>query len=113
MSRTKELNGGPLFGVPASQVGQGGYKFGSALMVAEGARGISQSVGPLAARSGSSAEVATVTSVTIQANPRSLIATQTKAEMSGSQIKRMAADMRKNGYDQSKPIDAVRNERGR
>jgi len=42
-----------------------------------------------------------------------LIPTQTKSEMSGSQVKRMAADMRRNGYDQSKPVDAIRNERGR
>lgn len=48
MSRTRELNGGPLFGAPASQVGQGGYKFGSALMVAEGMRGAGQAVGGLA-----------------------------------------------------------------
>ncbi|WP_257216112.1 RHS repeat-associated core domain-containing protein [Stenotrophomonas sp. SbOxS2] len=48
MSRTRELNGGPLFGAPAGQVGQGGYKFGSALMVAEGMRGTGQAAGGLA-----------------------------------------------------------------
>jgi len=48
MSRTRELNGGPFFGAPASQVGQGGYKFGSAVMVAEGMRGAGQAVGGLA-----------------------------------------------------------------
>jgi len=59
------------------------------------------------------AEVATAKPVTIQTNPKNLIPTQTKSEMSGSQVKRMAADMRRNGYDQSKPVDAIRNERGR
>ncbi|MEN5290715.1 RHS repeat-associated core domain-containing protein [Stenotrophomonas lactitubi] len=48
MSRTRELNGGPLFGAPAGPVGQGGYKFGSALMVAEGMRGTGQAAGGLA-----------------------------------------------------------------
>ena len=28
-------------------------------------------------------------------------------------IKRMASDMRRNGYDQSTPVDAVRNDGGR
>jgi RHS repeat-associated protein len=49
----------------------------------------------------------------IQTNPKNLIPTQTKAEMSGSQVKRLASDMRRNGYDQSKPVDAARNESGR
>ncbi|MDV3468126.1 Ig-like domain-containing protein [Stenotrophomonas sp. C3(2023)] len=113
MSRTRQLNDGPFFGAPASQVGQGGYKFGSALIVAQGARGFGQSAGVLAAKSGTAAEMASVTSVTIQTNPRNLIPTQTKAEISGSQVRRLASDMRRNGYDQSKPVDAIRNERGR
>lgn len=45
----------------------------------------------------------------IQENPRNLIPTQTKAEMSGSQVKRLTKDMKQNGYDQSKPVDAWRN----
>ncbi|WP_313148262.1 RHS repeat-associated core domain-containing protein [Stenotrophomonas sp.] len=65
------------------------------------------------AQASKAAEVATAKPVTIQTNPKNLIPTQTKSEMSGSQVKRMAADMRRNGYDQSKPVDAIRNERGR
>ena len=45
----------------------------------------------------------------IQENPRNLIPTQTKAEMSGSQVKRLLKDMKQNGFDQSKPVDAWRN----
>lgn len=45
----------------------------------------------------------------IQENPHNLVPTQTKAEMSGSQIKRLTKNMQQNGYDQSKPVDAWRN----
>ena len=45
----------------------------------------------------------------IQESPRNLISTQTKSEMSGSQVKRLAKDMKQNGFDQSKPVDAWRN----
>lgn len=48
-----------------------------------------------------------------QQNPKNLIPTQTRSEMSGSQVKRIASDMKKNGYDQSQPVDAVRNGKGR
>jgi len=44
-----------------------------------------------------------------QENPRNLIPTQTKSEMSGSQVKRLAKDMKQNGFDQNKPVDAWRN----
>ena len=46
-------------------------------------------------------------------SPKNLIPTQTKSEMSGSEIKRLAKDMKANGYDQSKPISAQQNARGR
>jgi hypothetical protein len=42
-------------------------------------------------------------------NPSNLIPTQTKSEMSGSQIKRLAKSMEKNGFDPSYPVDAWRN----
>lgn len=42
----------------------------------------------------------------IQQNPRNLLPTQTKSEMSGSQVKRLTKNMKKNGYDQGKPVDA-------
>ncbi|ELP5726856.1 ParB-like nuclease domain-containing protein [Vibrio vulnificus] len=45
----------------------------------------------------------------IQENPRNLIPTQTKSDMSGSQVKRLTKDMKQNGFDQSKPVDAWRN----
>ena len=45
----------------------------------------------------------------IQEAPGNLIPTQTKSEMSGSQVKRLTKDMKQNGYDQSKPVDAWRN----
>lgn len=48
MSQSRSSENGTLFGPPESQVGQGGYKFGNALMVAEGGRGIGQGVGSFA-----------------------------------------------------------------
>ncbi|WP_347170023.1 DUF637 domain-containing protein [Pseudomonas salmasensis] len=45
----------------------------------------------------------------IYEDPRNLIPMQTKAEMSGSQIKRLAKDMEKNGFDPNYPVDAWRN----
>ena len=45
----------------------------------------------------------------VEENPRNLIPTQTKSEMSGSKVKRLAKDMKQNGFDQSKPVDAWRN----
>jgi hypothetical protein len=48
-----------------------------------------------------------------QMNPKNLIPTQTKNEISGSQVKRLKKDMQKNGFDQSEPIDVVKNARGR
>ena len=44
-----------------------------------------------------------------QENPHNLIPTQTKSEMSGSQVKRLAKDMKQNGFDQNKPVDAWKN----
>lgn len=49
----------------------------------------------------------------ISTNPRNLIPTQTRAEMSGSQVKRLAKDMEQNGFDESQPVDAWRNPIGR
>ncbi len=45
----------------------------------------------------------------VQENPHNLIPTQTKSEMSGSQIRRLTKNMKQNGFDQSKPVDAWRN----
>jgi RHS repeat-associated protein len=45
----------------------------------------------------------------IQEDPRNLIPTQTKSEMSGSQVKRLTKDMKQNGFDQSEPVDVWRN----
>lgn len=42
-------------------------------------------------------------------NPGNLISTQTKSEMSGSQIKRLTKDMEKNGFDPNHPVDVWRN----
>ncbi|MCF5656683.1 DUF6861 domain-containing protein [Pseudomonas poae] len=41
--------------------------------------------------------------------PGNLIPTQSKSEMSGSQIKRLAKDMEKNGFDPNYPVDVWRN----
>jgi RHS repeat-associated protein len=49
----------------------------------------------------------------IQTNPKNLIPTQGRNEISGSQVKRMAKDMKENGYNQAHPVDAVKNESGR
>ncbi len=45
----------------------------------------------------------------LQENPRNLIPTQTRSEMSGSQVKRLTKDMKQNGFDLGKPVDAWRN----
>ncbi len=45
----------------------------------------------------------------IQENPRNLISTQTKPEISSSRVKKFSKDMERNGFDQSKPVDAWRN----
>ncbi|MFG9176273.1 DUF637 domain-containing protein, partial [Pseudomonas aeruginosa] len=45
----------------------------------------------------------------LQEDPRNLIPTQTKAEMSGSQIKRIVKSIKENGFDQEKPVDVWRN----
>ncbi len=45
----------------------------------------------------------------IHEDPRNLVPTQIKSEMSGSQIKRIAKNMEKNGFDPLKPVDAWRN----
>jgi RHS repeat-associated protein len=42
-------------------------------------------------------------------NPKNLIPTQTKSEMSGSQVKRLTKNMKENGFDESKPVSAWRN----
>lgn len=46
-------------------------------------------------------------------SPKNLIPTHSKAEISGSVIKRLADDMKKNGYDVSKPILGQMNASGR
>jgi RHS repeat-associated protein len=48
-----------------------------------------------------------------QVSPKNLIPIQTRAEMTGSQIKRLEKDMRANGFDQTKPVDVVRRPDGR
>ncbi|MDZ4150439.1 RHS repeat-associated core domain-containing protein, partial [Methylicorpusculum sp.] len=48
-------------------------------------------------------------STQIQENPRNLVPTQAKGDVSGSQIQRLSNDMRQNGFDQSKPVDVWRN----
>lgn len=48
-----------------------------------------------------------------QINPKNLLSTQSRSEMSGSQINRLTKDMKVNGYDQTKPIEATRNTSGR
>lgn len=42
-------------------------------------------------------------------NPGNLVSTQSKSEMSGSQVKRLAKDMVKNGFDPNHPVDVWRN----
>lgn len=45
----------------------------------------------------------------IQENPRNLIPTQPKSDLTGSQLKRLTKSMKKDGFDQTKPVDAWRN----
>jgi hypothetical protein len=48
-----------------------------------------------------------------QINPRNLIPTQTRNEMSSSQIKRLTKSMEKNGFDQDQPVDVWQRPDGR
>jgi len=45
----------------------------------------------------------------IQENPKNLIPTQSKSDLTGSRVKRMTKDMKQNGFNQNKPVDAWRN----
>lgn len=45
--------------------------------------------------------------VTIMMSPKSLVSRQLRSEMTGSQVKRLASDMRQNGFDAAHPIDAA------
>jgi filamentous hemagglutinin len=60
-------------------------------------------------RVGSSKDAGNLGSYLIYEDPRNLIPTQIKSEMSGSQIKRLAKDMEKNGFDPNYPVDAWKN----
>lgn len=46
-------------------------------------------------------------------DPRNLIPTQDRSEMTGSRVKKFAKEMKRDGFDNFKPIDATRNARGR
>jgi ParB-like chromosome segregation protein Spo0J len=46
-------------------------------------------------------------------SPKNLISTQSKAEMSGTLVRRLAKDMRRNGFDQTKPISGQMSPSGR
>jgi RHS repeat-associated protein len=59
------------------------------------------------------AAVSKAESSIVQVNPKNLIPTQAKSEMTGSQINKLAKDMQKNGFDQTKPISGQTNARGR
>jgi len=48
-----------------------------------------------------------------QISPKNLLPTQSRSEMTGSNIKRLEKDMRQNGYDQNQPVDASRRADGR
>ena len=45
----------------------------------------------------------------MQENPRNPIPTQPKSDLTGSQLKRLTKSMKKDGFDQTKPVDAWRN----
>lgn len=46
-------------------------------------------------------------------NPKSLVPRDTKEQITQSSVKRLERDMRKRGYDQSRPISGVRRKDGR
>lgn len=52
-----------------------------------------------------SADACKSTPAITQISPRNLIPTQTRNEMSSSQIKRLTKSMEKNGFDQKQPVD--------
>ena len=49
----------------------------------------------------------------LRVNPKDLIPQQTKRQMSGSVVKKLAAHMKRVGYDESQPISGVRRSDGR
>jgi len=51
--------------------------------------------------------------VLVQVAPGNLFPTQSRSEMTGSNIRRLEKNMRENGFDQNYPISAVRGMRGR
>jgi RHS repeat-associated protein len=57
-------------------------------------------------------EVASKTE-TVLTNPKNLIPTQSKSEMTGSQVTRLAKDMKQNGFDSTKPISGQTTATGR
>jgi RHS repeat-associated protein len=97
--------------VPLPGVGQAAKAARAAEHVAEAARGAEKIAGQVSHEAGNAVKV--VEPKVVQTNPRNLIPTQTRNEMSGSQVKRLAKDMKQRGYDQSKPVDAIRRNDGR
>ena len=62
---------------------------------------------PLAMSGTKELKASTTQVVTKNVNPGSLISRQNSNEMSGSQVKRIAKDMKANGYKVDKPVDVV------
>ncbi|VUS93918.1 hypothetical protein SB6423_03384 [Klebsiella pasteurii] len=62
---------------------------------------------PLAMSGTKGAKASTTQVVTKNVNPGSLISRQNSNEMSGSQVKRIAKDMKANGYKVDKPVDVA------
>jgi hypothetical protein len=58
-------------------------------------------------------EEAIVNSEILRINPKNLVPQQSKEQMNGSLVKRLEAEMRTHGYDESQPISGVRREDGR
>jgi ParB-like chromosome segregation protein Spo0J len=49
----------------------------------------------------------------LRVNPKSLAAQQSNEQISQSRVKRLTADMKARGYDESQPVTGARDERGR
>jgi ParB-like chromosome segregation protein Spo0J len=58
-------------------------------------------------------EEAIVNSEILRINPKNLVPQQSKEQMNRSLVKRLEAEMRTHGYDESQPISGVRREDGR
>jgi len=90
---------------------------GVAIVAAVGVATVVKEVGQAAIEGATGVDLSMVPSVKNGlkqlVNPKNLISTQQRHEMTGSIIKKLTKDMKKNGFDESKPISVVKSKSGK